>query len=294
MSGYGITTTDLSVRYGKTTALEAVNLDLAPGRIHGLLGRNGTGKTTLLSVLASLRQPHTGSVVVDGQNPFERESLMENICLIRESGDVIGDAPATKMLDFVEMARPTFDREYADALAQSFGLDVSVKPAAMSRGQRSALGAVIGLASRAELTMFDEVHLGMDAPTRQKFYDELIADFAEHPRTIILSSHLISEIEPLVETVTILAGGTVLLSEEADDLRRRGVTLTGPTAAVDQSAASQTALGHTVVGSRDLGPTRQLTLYGDLDQQALVDAERAGLQIGPVPLQDLFIHLTDA
>ncbi|UJH69653.1 ATP-binding cassette domain-containing protein [Ornithinimicrobium sp. INDO-MA30-4] len=69
MSGYGITTTDLSVRYGKTTALEAVNLDLAPGRIHGLLGRNGTGKTTLLSVLASLRQPHTGSVVVDGQNP---------------------------------------------------------------------------------------------------------------------------------------------------------------------------------------------------------------------------------
>ncbi|MBW8172595.1 ABC transporter ATP-binding protein [Ornithinimicrobium sp. Arc0846-15] len=294
IQGYGVQISDLAVRYGSTTALEGVNLDLAPGRIHGLLGRNGTGKTTLLSVLASLRQPHTGSVLVEGQAPFEHEVLMENICLIRESGDVIGDVSAADALDFVEVARPSFDREYADRLAHSFGLDLSVKPAAMSRGQRSALGATIGLASRAELTMFDEVHLGMDAPTRQKFYDELIADFAEHPRTFIISSHLISEIEPLVETVTILKNGTLLLSEEADDLRRRGVTLTGPTALVDQAAAAQTVLGHTVVGSRDLGPTRQLTLYGDLDQRSLDEAERAGLQVGPVPLQDLFIHLTDA
>lgn len=289
MTGYAVKTADLSVRYGSTQALSGVDLDLEPGRIHGLLGRNGTGKTTLLSVLASLRRPHTGSVLVDGQDPFENETLMQGVCLIRESGDVVPDSPARSTLDFVERARPTFDRGYADRLVERFGLNPKVKPAAMSRGQRSALGAVIGLASRARLTMFDEVHLGMDAPTRQRFYEELIADFAEHPRTLIVSSHLISEIEPLLETVTILVGGTVLLSDEADDLRRAGVTLTGPAAAIDKAAR-----GQRVVGTRDLGPTRQSTLFGALDSQALQEAERSGVQVGPVPLQDLFIHLTES
>ncbi|MGB3828154.1 MAG: ABC transporter ATP-binding protein [Ornithinimicrobium sp.] len=289
MTGYAVTTADLSVRYGSTEALSAVNLDFAPNRIHGLLGRNGTGKTTLLSVLASLRRPHTGSVLIDGHDPFENEPLMEAVCLIRESGDVLPDRSAKATLDFVEQARPTFDRPYADRLVKRFGLNPKVKPASMSRGQRSAFGAAIGLASRARLTMFDEVHLGMDAPTRQQFYDALIADFAEHPRTVILSSHLISEVEPLLETVTILVGGTVLLSEEADDLRRHGVTLTGPAAAIDKAAT-----GQTVVGVRDLGPTRQVTLFGALDPQALQEAERSSVQVGPVPLQELFIHLTES
>lgn len=289
MSGYAVKTANLSVRYGTTMALQEVDLDLAPDRIHGLLGRNGTGKTTLLSVLASLRRPHAGSVRVDGQDPFEHDELMESVCLIRESGDVVPDTPARATLDFVQRARATFDRGYADRLVESFGLNPKIKPGAMSRGQRSALGAVIGLASRASLTMFDEVHLGMDAPTRQRFYDELIADFAQHPRTVIISSHLISETEPLLETVTILVGGTVRLSAETDDLRRRGVTLTGPVAAIDKAAA-----GHTVMGTRDLGPTRQVTLFGGLDPRALQEAERSGLQVGPVPLQELFIHLTES
>lgn len=288
MTGYAVKTADLSVRYGSTVALGGVDLDLAPGRIHGLLGRNGTGKTTLLSVLASLRRPHTGSVLIDGQDPFEDEALMESVCLIREGGDVVPDTPARVTLDFVEQARPTFDRGYADQLVDAFGLNPKIKPASMSRGQRSAFGAVVGLASRAPLTMFDEVHLGMDAPTRQRFYDELIADFAEHPRTVIVSSHLISEIEPLLETVTILAGGTVLLSAEADDLRSRGVTLTGPADAIERAT-----VGHAVVGMRDLGPTRQVTLFGDLDPPALHEAERSGVKVGRVPLQELFIHLTE-
>ncbi len=288
MSGYAVKTADLSVRYGSTEALSGVDLDLGSNRIHGLLGRNGTGKTTLLSALASLRRPHAGSVLIDGADPFEDEALMEGICLIRESGDVVPDTPARATLDFVEEARPTFDRQYADRLVESFGLNPKVKPSSMSRGQRSAFGAVIGLASRAPLTMFDEVHLGMDAPVRQRFYGELIADFAEHPRTLIISSHLISEIEPLLETVTMLIGGTVLLSDDADDLRRRGATLTGPAAAIERAA-----VGHSVVGQRDLGPTRQVTLFEDLDPRALQEAERSGVQVGPVPLQKLFIHLTD-
>ena len=136
--------------------------------------------------------------------------------------------------------------------------------------------------------MFDEVHLGMDAPARQRFYEELVADFAEHPRTVIISSHLIHEIESLLETVTIVHRGKVLLTDEADDVRTAGATLTGPADVVDDVTSD-----HRVVGSRDLGPTRQATVFGALEAESLQRAEARGLAVGPVPLQDLFIHLTD-
>jgi ABC-2 type transport system ATP-binding protein len=289
MTGLGLSTTDLGVTYDSTPALTGVNLELDADRIHGLLGRNGAGKTTLLSVLASMRPPSHGTVLVDGRDPFENEALMERICLIRESGDLLMDEKVKVNLDWFELARPTFDREYAERLLEDFRVGVKKKPQSLSRGQRSAVGVALGLASRAPLTMFDEVHLGMDAPSRQRFYDELLTDFAAHPRTVILSSHLINEIEPMLETVTVLDDGRALLAgAEADEVRTRGATLTGPARLVDELTA-----GRPVLGVRDLGPTRQAVLFGDLDPSALQQAERDGLQVGPVPLQELVIHLTN-
>lgn len=289
MNGYSVHVEGLDQRCGKTPALSDITLDLAADRIHGLLGRNGAGKTTLMSVLASLRRASSGTVRIDGQDPFENETIMENVCLVRESGDVMTDERLKTNLDFLAGARPHFDRPYAESLLEAFRLNLRKKPQALSRGQASAFGAITGLATRAPLTMFDEVHLGMDAPSRQRFYDELLKDFAEHPRTVVLSSHLISEIEHMVETVTILHEGRLLLASEADDLHASGATLTGPREVVDRHTA-----GQSVVGTRDLGPTRQVTVFGDLDEQALTNAQRDGLQIGAVPLQDLFIHLTDS
>lgn len=288
MTGYSVHIESLGLRYGSTTALTDVSLSLAPDRIHGLLGRNGAGKTSLMAVLASLRRPDAGTVRVEGQDPFENASVMENVCLIRESGDLLADEKLATNLSFLEGARPHFDRDYAESLMEDFRLGHRKKVQALSRGQASAFGAIVGLASRAPLTMFDEVHLGMDAPSRQRFYDELLREFAQRPRTVVLSSHLIHEIEHMLESVTILHEGRLLMSAEADDLHAQGATLTGPAAAVDRHAHQLQ-----VVGTRDLGPTRQVTVFGDLDDTALAAAEADGLHIGAVPLQDLFIHLTD-
>src|SRR5690606_18070107 len=125
-------------------------------------------KTTLLSVLASMRPPSHGTVRVDGEDPFENEALMERICLIRESGDLLMDEKVKVNLDWFELARPTFDRDYAERLLEDFRVGVKRKPQSLSRGQRSAVGVALGLATRAPVTMFDEVHLGMDAPSRQR------------------------------------------------------------------------------------------------------------------------------
>lgn len=291
MTGFGIQTHRLGVSYGHVPALTDVTLDVAAGGIHALLGRNGAGKTTLLTTIAALRRPTSGQVLVDGEDPFENERVTEAVCLVRESGDVFTDERLRVTLRYLAEARPTWDADLADRLMQAFRLDPAAKPLSLSRGQRSAFGVVVGLASRCPLTMFDEVHLGMDAPSRQRFYDELLADYAAHPRTIVLSSHLINEIEHLVESVVILGNdGRVRLTEATETVRSHGVTLTGPVRAVETAAM---AVGQPVVGRRQLGGTLQVTLFGTFDEDTLERAQIAGLDVGPVPLQDLFIHLTD-
>ncbi len=291
MTGYGITVRDLAMRYGRrnpVTALDRLDLDVSPGSIHGLLGRNGSGKTTLLSVLAAFRAPTAGSVRVDGEEVFENERVMAGICLVREGGDVLGGEPVRDSLDFFEDLRETFDRPYADRLLDDFEIDPRRKPSALSRGQRSALGAVIGLASRAPLTMFDEVHLGMDVPSRYRFYDELLADYAEHPRTIILSSHLIGEVENALSSVTILEHGSALLTDDIEAVRQRGAVLTGPLAAVDALAA-----GLPILERRELGPTARLVAFGELPGDLADRARDAGASLERLDLQDLLVHLTD-
>lgn len=289
MTGLSVAAEAATVQFDDTRALDEVTLTWPANQIHGLLGRNGAGKSTLLGLIGSLRTPDGGRVLVDGAEPFENAGLTEQICLIRESGDVLGDEKISVNLDMQERTRPTFDREYADVLVEAFGLPVKKKTSALSRGQSSAFGVVVGLASRCPVTIFDEVHLGMDAPSRQLFYDALLADFGQNPRTFVLSSHLISEIENMLETVTILHRGSVLLQTDAEQIRGRGVTITGPTRALDALIQTHPV---TVIGRRDLGPTSQITLYGDLPETVLDRAQQDGMSVGAVPLQDLFIHLT--
>ncbi len=285
--GLGVTLRGLTVRYGSTVALDRVDLDIRPGVITGLLGRNGSGKTTLASVVAPFRRPSGGAVLVDGEDPWENERLAPHLLLVRESGDLLDDARIGENLDFVAGARPYFSREVAERLLDTFELDPRSQPRRLSRGKRSALGIALAVAARAPLTILDEVHLGLDAPSRYAFYDALLADYVEHPRTIVLSSHLIDEVERLLEDVVVLHRGRVLLTGDAESLRAQGVAVTGPRAAVEAFVA-----GRRVVGRQALGGTAQVTVVGTVDDESAAAARAAGLELGPVPLQDLFVHLT--
>jgi len=283
---FAVEVRDLSVRYGRSTALEGVSLRLEPGVIYGLLGRNGAGKTSLLSTIAAFQRASSGTVLVDGEDPYENARVMAGTCLVREGGD-FPEERVKGVLDFAARLRPLWDAELAARLVDRFELPLDKKVTQLSRGKRSALGVVVGLASRAPLTMFDEAYLGLDAPSRYAFYEALLEDYAEHPRTIVLSSHLIEEVERLFERVIILDKGAVLLEEEAESLRSRGRTVTGPQEVVEDFVA-----GMRVVGRAQLGRTLQVTVLGDLPPGAEQRAVEAGLELGSVPLQDLFVHLT--
>ncbi len=284
---------DVTVRYGDTVAVDGLTATLGDGQIHGLLGRNGSGKTSLLSVAAGFRRASGGEVLLDGQQVFENPGAVRRMCCIRGAGDTVEhDWPGDKVTHALELAatlRPRWDRGWADRLTQRFNLPLRTRLGELSRGQRAALGVVLGLASRAPVTIFDETYLGMDAPSRYAFYEELLADQVEHPRTFILSTHHIEEVASLFETVLIIDDGRLMVHEEADALRARGAAVTGPAEAVDAFTADLDVLATT-----RLGPTRSDTVYGELDDHHRRDARERGLQLDPVPLQDLFVHLTEA
>jgi ABC-2 type transport system ATP-binding protein len=192
------------------------------------------------------------------------------------------------VLEYGAAWRDTWDNDYALQLVDLFKIELRTKVGELSLGQRSALGVVIGLASRSPLTMLDEAHLGMDTPTRYAFYDTMLNDFMAHPRTIILSTHLIEELASLLEEVLIIDGGRLVLQEEADVLRSRGTEVTGNAADVDEFTAAMT-----VLGAKSLGRTKAAMVYGALDDDQLVRARQLGLELGPIALQDLFVHLTE-
>lgn len=287
---FGVELRDVTLSFGKDEkhpALDGLSLQVRPGTITGLLGRNGAGKTTALSLIAAMRRPDAGTVLVDGEDPFENAWAMAGTQLVRESGDTIAATKVADSLGYYAELREHWDADLAAGLVDLFEIDLRKAPESLSRGKRSALGAVIGLASRAPLTIFDEVYLGMDAPSRYAFYDALVEDYTEHPRTIVLSSHLIDEVERIFEDVVIMDEGRVLLAESAESVRARGVSLTGTAAVVEQFVD-----GRRVLARQRLGSTAQVTLFGTLDDAERAAATEAGLELGAVPLQDLFVHLT--
>jgi ABC-2 type transport system ATP-binding protein len=285
--GLSIQVEHVTQRFGETIALDDVTFSLAPGKIYGLLGRNGSGKSTLLSTIAAFRKPTSGQVLIDSEPVFENALLTRQICLIRDSVDVIEDESINDALALAASIRPNWDQAYADQLIGRFALDRTKKVKTLSRGQRSALGVVLGLATRAPLTMFDESYLGMDAPSRYVFYDELLADYVRDQRTVIISTHLIEEVSTLFEEVLIIDRGRLLLHEEQERLLTRGATVTGHIETVNRFID-----GLSVLTARQLGSTKSATVFGELDEARLRDAESGGLDVGPVALQDLFVHLT--
>lgn len=278
---------DLQVRYGTDIALEDVTVALPGGRIYGLLGRNGSGKTTLLGTIAGRRRPSAGSVRIDGQDTFEHPRLMRQIGLVGSPGPGNDGYRVRDMLRLAATLRPAWDPELADALQRRFDLSSRKSVMALSRGQRAALAVTIGLASRTPVTMFDEAHLGMDAPSRYAFYDALLEDYTAHPRTIIVSTHHIDEVARLFESVVILDRGRVLLHEDTDVLRSQGTAITGPADVVDRTVGDLTPLSE-----QRLGATKATVVYGPHTNGIRERARAAGLELGSVPLQDLFVHLT--
>jgi len=271
-------------RYRGTTALRDVSTVLQEGTITGLLGRNGAGKSTLMRIITGQEFVSSGTVRVGGQNPLENDAVLRRMIFVKES-QIYPDIKVKRALEAASWFYPNWDAELAGQLMDDFALPANRPIKKLSRGMHSAVGIVIGLAAHAEITLFDEPYLGLDAVARQIFYDRLLADYAEHPRTVLLSTHLIDEVANLLEHVIVIDRGRIVVDATADDLRGRAVTVSGRSSAVDEFVAHREVLKRQGVGSFTTA-----TVTGPIDDLARARARDLNLDLGPVSLQEFVIQ----
>lgn len=277
----------LTKRYRETLALDDISATFAENTITGLLGRNGAGKTTLMSIITAQNFATQGTVRVFGAEPYENAAVLSRMCFVRESQQYQDESKPRHAFAAARMFFASWDQELADSLVEEFRLPMNRTIKKLSRGQLSAVGVIIGIASRADITFFDEPYLGLDAVARQVFYDRLLADYAEHPRTIVLSSHLIDEIAHLIENVVVIDDGRIIVDTDAESLRGEATTVVGARSAVEAFTA-----GRQVIHSDALGSTVAATVLGQLTAADRSALSQAGLDIEPVSLQQLVVRMT--
>lgn len=282
-----ITIKNLQLNYGNQTALQNISLELNGPKIYGLLGRNGAGKTSLLSIIASFREATSGSITINGEDPFENEKIMQQIAFLYDKNYQDESENIKTILQEIQLFRPNFDMDYAKYLCDLFKLDQKQPVKKFSKGMQSALNVTIGLASRTPITIFDEVYLGMDAPSRDLFYKELLKDQERHPRMIILSTHLVSEMDYLFDEVIILNNRKVFIQEDYGTFVSRGVTITGRGEIVDDFMQTKKQIDR-----QQLGDTVSVTIYDDVSDDERALAIEKGLEVSTATLQQIFIHLT--
>jgi len=276
----------LSKHFGSVRAVDDASFSLEQNKITGLLGRNGAGKSTLMNLLTGQEFATRGDIRVFGDSPVENASVLRNICFIKESQRYPEDFYVKHVFKSAPWFFENWDAEFAEQLVDEFRLPTDRRIKKLSRGQLSAVGIIVGLASRAPLTFFDEPYLGLDAVARQVFYDRLLEDYAEHPRTVVLSTHLIDEVSMLLEHVLLIDDGRIIIDEDAEALRNTATTVVGTRSAVDAFVA-----GREILHRDGIGGLASVTV-GGLDDSERAAAHAAGLELTPVSLQQLIIRKT--
>ena len=270
---------NLTRKFGDTTALNRVNLCLDEPKIYGLLGRNGAGKTTLLRLITNYIQPTEGSITLDEQNVWENEKAQHQIFLVTETS-YFAEMNANNLIQLMSEIYPSFDKQQCLDYAKRFELDLSKKYTALSTGYKSVLRAVAALSVHTPFLFLDEPTLGMDAFHRELFYKLLIESYSESPSCILLSTHLISEVEGLLENVIILDHGKVLIDESSEQLLAQGYCVSGRISDVDDYCS-----GKNVIGSSVVGGLKTTAVLGEREQ--VPDT----LEVTGLSLQQLFVQL---
>lgn len=279
---------NLSKSYGKTTVLTDIFLNIEDNKIYGLLGRNGAGKTTLLNIMANQLKCDAGELKYGGEDIYENSKAVENFCLVREKSIPVDDDKVKRIFDMAKTLYKDWDEEYKEYLVKEFSLNVKKKYRKLSRGNQTIVGLIIGLASRARLTIFDEPSLGLDAAYRYKFYDLLLEDVEKNPRTVIISTHLIDEVTNLFEEVIILKEERVYLKDEVSNIVEKGYFLNG-----NYENILSVIKGKNIIHKEEFGASAVVGLFDLLDGEEKSLLRSRNVEISPMPLQKMFVYLTE-
>lgn len=210
----------VSKRYGSTLALNDVSLDIMPGTIVGVLGPNGSGKTTLMGHLPGLLLPTSGTVETFG-TPAARldDAQLGRIGYVSQEPRLMDWLTVAELADFVRAGRPSWDDALATRLLKDFGLDADKQVSALSPGLRQRLAILLAVAPRPDLLLLDEPAASLDPVARHDFLQLVMELIQDGDRTILISSHVLSDVEKVVDTVLVINNGQLHCHQPLDELR---------------------------------------------------------------------------
>ncbi len=273
----------LAKRYGSgKQAVAGVDFRVGAGRIVGLIGRNGAGKTTVIKSVLGLT-PYEGGLTVLGRNPAtERNQLMREVSFIADVAVLPKWLKVRQALDYVQAVHPAFDRAKAEAFLATTDVKLTHKVRELSKGMVTQLHLALVLAIRARLLVLDEPTLGLDLLVRRRFYDTLLNDYMDEERTILVTTHQVEEIEQLLTDVLFIENGRIVLDTPVDAIGERYSQLI---VKPDQLAAARAfkpfneraVLGRNVLFYEN-APRDALAALGDLGTPSIADLFVACMQ----------------
>jgi ABC-2 type transport system ATP-binding protein len=259
-------------------ALDGASFSIRAGRIVGLIGPNGAGKTTAIKAMLGLTRVE-GELRVMGLDPFlEREKLMEEVCFIADVAILPRWARAKDLIDYTQGVHQKFNREKCEAFLAGTDVSLNARVGELSKGMIVQLHLALIMAIDAKLLVLDEPTLGLDILYRKRFYEQLLGDYFDESRTILITTHQVEEIEPILTDVLFINRGKIVLSAPMDELAERYVQLTVDASNIEAARACGPVAERKLLGKSQM-------LFDGLDRERL----RPLGELSPPSLSELFI-----
>ena len=265
----------LRKQYGKQVAIAGISFDIAPGRIVGLIGPNGSGKTTTLKAILGLTG-FEGNLSVLGRDPrVQRDALMDDVCFIADVAILPGWLRVADAIDFVAGVHPRFDRSKAERYLAHTKLAPKMKVKAMSKGMVVQLHLALVMAIDAKLLVLDEPTLGLDILYRKQFYQNLLEDYFDENKTIVITTHQIEEVEHILSDLMFIRDGKIVLASTMEEVGERYIeVMVGPQhvnpARALQPISERSVFGKSVMLFDGVART-QLAALGEVRTPSLAD-----------------------
>lgn len=275
----------LTKRFGRHTILDNLDFTIEANKIYGLLGRNGAGKSTLLNIINNRNFPTDGEVLLDDASINNNSAALQQLYLMSETNMSPKRTRVSDMFRLADDGYGQFNFALAHRLTKAFGVQEKAHLSNLSTGLTTIAKLITALCVNADFIFLDEPTLGLDAGHRELFYRELLKTYEERPRTFVLSTHLISEVQPLVEHVWILDDHQFICNENVDDLLANAYAISGPAELVDEYTTELKVLDHQTIGN-----IKTVYVVQPLDETKVIPDR---VKIEHIDLQKAFMALTN-
>jgi ABC-type multidrug transport system ATPase subunit len=279
-------TANLTVRYGRKTAVEDVSLAVQPGTVYALLGRNGSGKSSLVRALLGHVRPARGTTSIFGEDVWRhRTRLMERVGVVPEESDAPPEMRVGELAWFSSRLYARWSQVAFDERIDRFGIDPRARSGNLSKGQKKQVSLALALATSPELLILDDPTLGLDVVARKSLFEEVIADMADRGITVFITTHDLAPVEAIADRTAILKNGRIVLDEELETMKSRFRRLRF---ASQPAALEQANLVAAAVRQWGTGTEAIVTNYNDLELARLREAVPT-VDVAPMSLEEIFI-----